>query len=305
MKALILVTGSDGLVGSRFVELTERRNYLHLPTEIEFDITDFSEVRKIIGGYLFSAVINFAGFTDIEKAEEQRNDKSGDCWQVNFEGVKNLVEAIKSYKARIHFIQISTDDVFSGDSEDPGPYSEYHQQETNLEKLTSYGYSKAQAEKYILSELGGYATILRINYPVRAKFSKKLDLLRKHLKLFDEGKLYPLFNDQHISISFIDELSRVIDRIILGRNVGIFHAASCDCVNPYDLITYLVEKARGKTDQVKSTSIDEFLKTSGNPTFRYPKYGGLKVEQTDKELGFKFKSWREIVDQIVLQGIEY
>jgi len=124
MKNLILVTGSEGLVGSRFVEISQRKNFLHLPKEVELDITDKSEIKAVIESYNFSAVVNFAAFTNVGKAEEEKDDKEGDCWQVNVEGVRNFTEAIKPHKERIHFIQISTDMVFPGSLEDPGAYEE-------------------------------------------------------------------------------------------------------------------------------------------------------------------------------------
>src|SRR3989304_8217722 len=206
MKGLILVTGSEGLVGSRFVEISNRKNFLHLPKEIEFDITNKAEVNALISSYNFSAVVNFAAFTDVGKAEEERGNKDGEAWQVNVEGTRNLVQAVKPHRERIHFIQISTDMVFTGSTWDPGPYKEDHSPETNPEKVTWYGFTKAEAEKVVQEELDGSATILRIIYPVRSEFDRKLDFLRKPLHLYDKGELYPIFMDQHVSISFADEV---------------------------------------------------------------------------------------------------
>ena len=52
------------------------------------------------------------------------------------------------------------------------------------------------------SILGRKRTILRLVYPVRAKYPAKLDYLRKPLSLFDQGKLYSLFNDQQVTITY-------------------------------------------------------------------------------------------------------
>src|SRR3989337_3158858 len=114
MKNLILVVGSEGMVGSRFVEISQRKNCLHLPKQIELDITNKSEIKAMLASYNFSAVVNFAAYTDVAGAESQRGDKKADCWQINVEGVRNLSESIKPYKEKIHFIHISTDMVFPG-----------------------------------------------------------------------------------------------------------------------------------------------------------------------------------------------
>lgn len=303
MKGLILVTGSTGLVGSRFVEVTERKNFLHLPKEVELDITNEAEIKAVMESYNFSAVINFAAYTDVDAADKQRGNKEDEAWLVNVEGVRNLAEAVKPYKERIHFIQISTDMVFSGSKEDPGPYLENHPPEEDLSKLTWYGYTKAEAERVLKNVLGESATILRINYPVRANFKDKPDYLRKHLKLFDEGKLYPLFTDQQISISFIDEVCRLIDKIIIENKRGNFHVSTPDTTRPYELIGYMLEKVRGEKGVVEETTLTEFMKENDVPSYRYPAFGGLSPDLTEKRLKIRFSSWRQVVDKLISQGL--
>lgn len=303
MKGLILVTGSEGLVGSRFIEISEHKNYLHPPKEVELDITDQAEIKALISSYNFSAVVHFAAFTNVDEAEKQRGDKESDCWLVNVEGTKNLVEAILPLKTKIHFVFISTDMVFPGTREDPGPYLENHPLDHDPSQLTWYGYTKAQAEKVVKETLGEQATILRLIYPVRASFEGKLDFLRKPLKLFDEGKLYEVFSDQQISVTFIDEACKALDKILSANHRGVFHASSRDTTTPFEIISYCLEKARGVKDAVKPITLEEFLRKTNIPNYRYPKYGGLSTAITEHKLGITFSSWREIVDKLVIQGL--
>ncbi len=303
MKGLILVTGSEGLVGSRFVEISERKNFLHLPKEVELDITNKSEIQAIIESYNFSAVVNFAAFTNVGEAEKERGNKDSGAWQVNVEGVKNFAESIKPFRERIHFIQISTDMVFPGSEDDPGPYLESHLPESDPAKLSWYGYTKAEGERVVREVLGNSATIVRIIYPVRAEFSEKLDYLRKPLALFDEGKLYPLFSDQQISISFIDEVCKALDKIIIDNTRGTFHVGSDDTTTPNELISYMIKLVRGVDTQLDSITIKDFLAKTNGSDVRYPKFGGLKVEETAKKLNMKFSSWRQIVDKLIAQGL--
>lgn len=299
-RGLILVTGSEGLVGSRFVELFPRKSFLHYPRQIEFDITDKSQVKALVASYNFSAVVNFAAYTDVGEAEKQRGDKEADCWQANVEGVRNLVEAINPHK--IHFIQISTDLVFAGSDDDPGPYLENHPPEMDSEKLTWYGYTKAEAERVVVDVLGNNASILRLIYPVRAKFERKLDYLRKALELFDRDKLYPVFTDQQVSIAYVDEVCKALENIIFDHHKGTFHASSKDTTTPFELISYMLEETRGAAGKVKQVTSEEFIK-KGNDPRRYPKYGGLSVDITEHKLGMRFSSWRAIVDELVSQDL--
>jgi dTDP-4-dehydrorhamnose reductase len=295
----ILLTGSSGLVCSRFIELYGKEYKLAIPDYPEFDLTNSENVRKTISEINPEVIVNFAAYTNVSEAENQRDDKNGDCWKINVEGIKNLINTLNP---QIRFIQISTDMVFPGSEENPGPYKESHKSETDSKKVTWYGFTKGEGERMVLEKLGSDATVLRLIYPVRAKFEAKADYIRKPLALFDEGKLYPLFNDQQVSIAFIDEVALALKTIIDKDAKGIFHASSCNTTTPYELISYVIEKVRGKTGVVQTSSLKEFLKKADNPV-RYPMFGGLKVESTEKELGIKYNNWKEIVDELISQGL--
>jgi dTDP-4-dehydrorhamnose reductase len=301
MKGLILVLGSDGMVGSRFVELSPRQNFLHLPREVEFDITDPAQVKDVFRDYKFSCVVNFAAFTNVSEAEDQRGDKNGLCWQVNYKGVCNLVDAIGP---NTHFIQISTDMVFSGSAKDPGPYSEDHETEVNENNVTWYGWSKSQAEQYIKQKLNERATIVRITYPVRAHFPQKPDFLRKALKLYDEGKLFPLLTDQQITFSFVDEIAHSLNRIIAQKKSGTFHISCPDTTTPHEIISYMLYKLRGvEKSELETTDLHELIKKTNASVVRYPKYGGLKSQFSAKALSMDFMSGKKIVDKLIEQGM--
>lgn len=297
----ILVVGSAGLVGSRFVELTKFKDFLFLPNSTELDITNFENVKDYFSKASPDVVINFAAFTNVSEGENQRGDTNGPCWKINVEGVKNLLENLDTKIT--HFVHISTDMVFPGSKEIPGPYDEDHALDLDPSKLTWYGYTKACAEKLIADKISKNGVILRLNYPVRSKYPQKLDYLRKPLKLFDDGKLYPMFCDQQVSFTFIDEVAEILDKLIDLKIGGTYHASSSDLTTPYDAISYLLEVARFKTGVVQKSSLVDFLKTVNNPV-RYPQFGGLGVKLTEKKLGFKFSSWKKIIDQLVKQGIE-
>lgn len=292
----ILVTGASGLVGSRFVELFPQKDQLATPDLPDFDLTNRANCLSTVSRINPGVIIHFAAFTDVCQAQIQRGDKTGSCWQVNVTGTSNLTEAARICSARL--IYISTDMVFPGSKEDPGPYSESHPLPADPQSVTWYGASKGEGERIV----SGFGTIVRIIYPARAVYPLKLDYLRKPLKLFDAGQLYPLFTDQQISLTFIDELCLALERIITADLTGTFHVSSPDTATPYELISYLIDQTRGQTHAVKPASLRQFLATANNPV-RYPMFGGLKVRETEKKLGLKFSSWKKIIDQLVEQGI--
>ena len=285
----IFVTGGSGLVGSFFVENYSNKYQIIAPEYPQMDLTKKETFENIIKEEKPDIILHFAAYTDVSQAENQRGDKSGACWQINVEGTKNLVFLAKELGC--HFIHISTDYVFSGSEKNQEPHKESDVPETDSSKLTWYGFTKAEAERVVNSVLGKERTILRLVYPVRAKYSPKLDYLRKPLSLFDQGKLYPLFSDQQVTITFIDEACLALGKIIDGKLFGIFHASTPDLSTPFKLVSYLIEKARGVKDVVKKSSLSSSV--------RYPKFGGLKVEYTEKILGIKFSPWRKVINQLV------
>lgn len=293
----VFVTGGSGLVGSFFVENYSQKYNIIAPNYPEIDLTKKETFEYIIKKEKPDIIVHFAAYTDVSQAESQRDDRDSSCWQVNVEGTRNLVSLAKELGC--HFIHISTDYVFPGSEENTGPHSESDLPETDSSKVTWYGFTKAEAERVVNNILGKERTILRLVYPVRAKYPSKLDYIRKPLSLFDQGKLYPLFTDQQVSITYIDEACMTVNKIIEGKYYGIFHASTPDTTTPYELINYVVEKTRGVKNAVKSASLDEFLKSSGSSPVRYQKFGGLKVEKTQKVLGIKFSPWHQVIDKLV------
>lgn len=294
IKEKILVTGADGLVGSRFTELSKSKYDLFTPDYKELDLTNQDAVYKYINKINPDWIVNFAAFTDVNQAETQAGDEKGLAWKVNVEGVKNLTNAFLSD----HFIQISTDMVFPGSLENPGPYAEYSKTAQTPDQLTWYGWTKNQAEKIILNHGGA---ILRIVYPVRANFSGKLDYIRGVLQRYSDSNLYPLFADQQIATSYIDEVAFALQHIIDQEAKGIFHCAS-DTTTPFELLSYVFDQLDLDMSILKKSSLVEFLKTQANPN-RYPLYGGLKTVNTENELGIHFSSWQTVVEKLVAQGL--
>lgn len=294
MKKFLLVTGGDGLVGSHFVENYPKigNNFtLIAPTWKELDITNHKSVEVFFKAYQPEIIIHFAAFTNVAQAEKERNNKKGVCWRTNVEGVKNLIKAIRSQS---FFTYISTDGVFSGLKENPGPYKEDYQTEQNPNLLSWYGWTKREAENLVKSNFKKNA-ILRIANPARANYKKKLDYVRKILNLFDSGKLYSMFTDQYLTLTYINEVTAALNVILEKRLFGIFHVSSSNVFTPYKLANLLIEKARGKKKFIKPISIESFLKD--NPS-RYPQYGGLSVSKTEELLSLKFFKWEETIEAL-------
>lgn len=291
----ILVTGGAGFIGSNFLSYANSKKLRYkiiAPSHGELDILNGNQLNKAFKDISPEIVINFAAHRDANSAELQRGDMQGFAWATNVKGVENLSKICK--ENNIFFIHISTDMVFSGLKENPGPYSEQTKPEEEAEKLSWYGWTKAEGERALKDN--NKSAIIRVGNVTQTLYDPKLDYVGKILFLFDRNKLYPLFNDQYLSLTYIPSIFEVIEALIRKKINGVFHIASKNVFTPYELGEYLTKEIRGKTGVVKGISIDDYLKASPH---RYPKYGGLLAEETAKKLGVKLLNWKQIVAPFV------
>lgn len=293
-----LIVGATGLMGTTFLDKVKSSVGVDEKT---MDITDKKSVEKYFeeNSDKFDTVINFAAYTNVDGAEKEKGDETGLVWKINVEGAKNLAEVCKENGK--YLIQISTDFVFVGSKENPGPYKEDASTSDNMEGIGWYGWTKLQGEKAVQS-VGGEASVVRTAYPFRAKpFELKKDYAHGVLSLFDEGKLYPLFVDQELTPVLLEDLVEALKKIAEKKYKGVLHVATSDSTTPFNFGTYLIEKARGKKGVVKEGSMEEFMKVPGR--FPRPVIGGLDTKKTEEILGMKFRTWKEAVDEFVrLQG---
>ncbi len=295
-KIKIAVIGASSMVGSRFVKLSQN-NFELIKTDLhgenQIDIRDKNSVDNFFKNHNFDWVILLSAYTDVDGAEKQRGDKTGICWKVNVQGVKNVVDACKKYGRKLIFI--STDFVFEGTH---GPYSEDTPAGQNPKKISWYGLTKVEGENIILSNLKD-AIILRIAYPYRGKFEEKDDIAKRFLKLYRDKKMYPVFTDQIITPTFIDDLAPAIKLLIEKESKGTFHLASPLPTTQFDFARKVIETFGGDPDSVPKGSIVEFLKRPG--VTPRPIKGGLKVEKIES-LGFTPTNWDRGIEIIHQQS---
>lgn len=305
-KKNILVTGSRGLVGSSFISnifnydthvmgeiIESRAATLICPEHSKMDISRKSEVRRYIEKYKPDVIINFAAHRNANTAELQRGDKRKSAWKTNVVGASNISSLCAQYG--IYLIHISTDMVFSGYKDNKGPYDEESVTETDPRKLSWYGWTKRLGEELVRSKKD--TANIRIANVTRPVYDPSLDYVGKILWLYDSGKLYPMFDDQFSTLTYIPHITDTVLSLLKRKLNGVFHVASTNLFTPYQLTDYLFDRMKLKKSLVKGISISRYLKDKPN---RYPQYGGLKCTNTQKRLGLVFSTWEEIVDKFVL-----
>lgn len=275
------------MIGSRLVERLKGSIESLTPSSKELDLTTDSNITSYFCNHPeIKIVIHLAAFTNVSESQKQNGDKTSPCYQLNVLGTRNLVNQIK--EKNIYMIHVSTDMVFPGDATDPGPYAEDHLVYPDPNRLTWYGYTKALAEQTVISNLPS-AAIVRLIYPVLAQNDLKSDYLRAPLAYYAAHQhLYPIFIDQWMNLTDVDEFILVIEKLLENNPSGIYHASSSDITTPYKIMVRLFDLVYGHHNMVKAGSL---IAT------RYFQFGGLLNQQTKQSLGISFSSSNEIIDR--------
>lgn len=139
-----MVIGASGMVGEHItttLNSLERNtiatyNKTAIPLASYLDATNEKEVNKLIEGTNPQVVFMPAALTNVDYCEMHPEE----AYNVNVNGVKNVVKASNSIDARL--IYFSTDYIFDGEN---GPYDE----EAPANPISIYGLQKLEAEHYI------------------------------------------------------------------------------------------------------------------------------------------------------------
>lgn len=174
-------------------------------------------------------IINAAAYTQVDKAETEREIAN----QINGETVGVIAEQAKINKCK--FIHISTDYVFSGESNRP-----YRTDDETFPKSV-YGETKLSGEKKIVKTLGEEALIIRTAWLYSAHGN---NFVKSMLRLMSERETLDVVDDQIGTPTWAKGLARLI-WISVKKNIqGVYHWTDSGVASWYDFAVAIYEEAR-------------------------------------------------------------
>lgn len=199
----ILITGAKGQLGQEFKRLQNSFEGNIILTDIdEINICSLESIYKYLENYNLDFIINCAAYTDVKKAELEK-DKA---ILVNSYGVMNLINYC--IKKKIKLIHISTDYVYSSDSLDPII------EESNINPLNHYGFSKRMGERHIeKSKLE--SIVIRTSWLYSRFGNNFVNTIINKLKT---GTEFCVVNDQFGCPTYAKDLAIDILKIIKSNN---------------------------------------------------------------------------------------
>ena len=211
----ILIPGGGGMVGRMLAAVAPKRGHEAIPVpHAAWDIADPAAVEGLLERHRPAAVVNCAGFTNVDACETER-DKA---FRANAEGPGVLARACAS--ARVPFLHLSSDYVFDGSARSPYPV------DAPTGPVSAYGESKLAGEQRV-AEAGGDWTLLRTAW-VYGPWGK--NFVTTILRLAKEQGRLKVVDDQVGSPTYTLDLAAAILNLLekrVGGIVQVTNAGSC------------------------------------------------------------------------------
>jgi len=280
----ILITGANGLLGRKLVDLIENENDIELLASARkpvaskgdtalLDVTDLQALKKIVADWNPGVIINAAAMTQVDQCELAKDD----CWKQNVNSVSNLVEVCT--ENNIHLVHVSTDFVFNGKE---GPLDEL----AVPEPVNFYGESKLEGERVILNGKCSAAIIRTVLvYGVTSDMSRS-NIVLWVKKSLEEKKPIKVVNDQYRTPTLAEDLAMGCLLAVRKRSTGIFHISGYEMMTPYDIAIKTADFFG--LDKTLISPVSNFVQSA-----KRPNKTGFIIEKAKRELGYKPHSFFE------------
>lgn len=286
----ILITGSNGLLGQKLVQLLQQKEGVQLlATSMgenrisnkegyqyqPLNITNQNEINTLLDSFQPNVVINTAAMTNVDACEV---DKEG-CWDLNVNAVKYLIEA--SEKNNSHLIHLSTDFIFDGED---GPYKEAD----IPNPLSYYGKSKLVAEE-LLQKSNIKWSIVRtiIVYGVGEKMSRS-NIVLWAKEALEKGDPLNIVNDQFRSPTLSEDLAMGCWLIAEKKAQGIYHISGKDIMSIIELVNRVADFYG-----YDKTIISPISSSTLNQAAKRPPKTGFVLAKAINDLGYSPHSFEE------------
>ena len=273
----ILVTGSNGQLGSELKEITPNfPDYNFLFTDVsDLDITAHDEVRAFIERNNINVIINCAAYTAVDKAEYEPELADS----INHLAVDNLAKIAK--QNNIKFIHISTDYVFDGNSQRP-----YNENDTPNPQSV-YGQTKLDGELAMQKINPANSIIIRTSW-LYSKHGN--NFVKTMLKLAETKSEISVVSDQIGSPTSAVDLAAAIFTIlpkIKNNSVEIFHYSNAGLCSWYDfaLEIFRIKNIKTLVNAVKTSEFPMLVKR--------PTYSVLDKSKIKTRFDLEITSWKD------------
>ena len=276
----VLITGSNGQLGSEIKELAS--DYENLECIFKdlpgLDICDTDALNRFIIDQHINAVINCAGYTAVDKAEENFEIAE----QVNAKGVLNLLNALKKVDGKL--IHISTDYVFDGNHSQP------YKETDPVSPVGVYGETKRAGELAVLNSSID-AIVIRTSWLYSGYGN---NFVKTMLRLGNDKESIQVVSDQIGTPTYAKDLAKTCLNILsdagstnISKKGSLYHYSNEGVTSWYNFATAIMEIGNIDCKVIP-------IETKDYPTqARRPMYSVLDKSKIKSDFKLTIPHWRD------------
>lgn len=250
----VLVTGSNGQLGSELVDLYTARGDVVRGLDIpDIDITSQDSVAQAFLEFPPDVLINCAAWTAVDAAEEQE----AAALAVNGIGPDLLARACAATGAWM--VQVSTDYVFSGDA--TSPYAE----DSPPNPQSAYGRTKLVGEEAVRDALPDAHYIVRTAWLYGHRGQ---NFVKTMLRLEGERETIDVVDDQIGQPTYARDLAAQIALLVDARPAaGNFHATNSGQVSWFGFTQEIFRLIGADPARVIPVTSEQFVRPAPRPAY--------------------------------------
>lgn len=281
----IIVIGANGFTGRRILnDLSQNPSYqltgcsLHediCPRSgnyrfIRTDICDSAALKSLFETVRPDAVINTSALSVPDYCETHHEEADA----VNITAVGHLAELCQAYGSR--FIHLSTDFVFSGDTD------RLYTEEDTPAPVNYYGYTKWEGEKRIADICQNHAIVRVVvvyGAALPGQHGNILQLVANRLRNNEE---IFVVSDQRRTPTYVGDISQGVEKLLHHPDNGIYHLCGSECLTIADIAYRVADTLGLDRSLIRPVTTEEM-----NEKTPRPRFSGLSIQKAQREFGYQ------------------
>jgi len=250
-----LITGGSGQLG---IALSEELDSCGLVFTAfgskDLDITQGSIVRDLVSQVSPTVIINCAAWTDVDAAETNEALAS----KVNRDGAENIALAAKNCGAKL--IHVSTDYVFSGESETPWQVAD------EIDPQSAYGRTKADGEDRVLRTYPENSSIVRTAW-LYSPWGKNFAKTMTRLAINGDGEVRVVNDQIGQPTSATDLAKQLVELSLSSSSAEIYHGTNSGQATWFEFAREIFKLSGADVSRVIPVLSSEYLRPAKRPSY--------------------------------------
>jgi dTDP-4-dehydrorhamnose reductase len=268
----VMIVGAAGQLGQTVVASLRDRCPVLALTRADLDLADVSAVRRRVRDERPAAIINCAGYNDVDRAE----DEPQAALAANAFNVLTLARAASEVSALL--VHYSSDFIFSGDTTQP--YTETHQPDPR----SIYAASKLLGE-WFAADAGAYY-VLRVE-SLFGGVDRRKSSLDRIIEAIWHGAPARVFTDRVVSPSYAWDVAEATARLLQTRPpAGVYHCVNTGAATWHDVADE-VRRQLGSDSVLEPITMADVALRAARP--RYCALDNAKLRQA----GIDMPTWQD------------